>query len=155
MPSTPSLLVAPERKLIHDAELPQGRRDCGAVDGNLLQHATPSKAVKMPGCPALTKNCSRAKRARLTQTETQRRTCPILPKVEVKKLKHYAEPPRRSARLQEQHPPDSAKLIRPSGALFRRQNKAGSGISTSERLGLTRRNTQLEAEVGQTTVSKV
>ncbi|KAK0629992.1 hypothetical protein B0T17DRAFT_527213 [Bombardia bombarda] len=64
-------------------------------------------------------------------------------------------PSRRSARLQGQQLPSSAGSVRPSKALLRGQIEAGAGTSTSERPGLTRRNTQLEAEVGQTKATEI
>ncbi|KAK0612313.1 hypothetical protein B0T17DRAFT_499792 [Bombardia bombarda] len=111
-------------------ELLQSHRDHSPVDGGLVQDATPSQTIKRPLHPVSTNDCSPAKRARLTQADTQRR------------------PSRRSARL------SGVGSSSTSRALLRGQIEAGAGTSTPERPGLTRRNTQLEAEVGQTKATK-
>ncbi|KAK0612985.1 hypothetical protein B0T17DRAFT_542375 [Bombardia bombarda] len=66
-------------------ELPQSHSDRSLVDGGLVQDKTPSQTIKRPLCSVSTNDCSPAKRARLTQTATQRRKHPIMCAIWAKK----------------------------------------------------------------------
>lgn len=123
--------------LIHGAELPQSHKDRPPVDGGLVQDTTLSKTTERRLFLVSTNVCSPAKRARLGQGGNQKRTDSIMPAISVEKLKHYTEPPRRSARLQEQQHPSSAVPICPRRVVSRRQIEAGAGTSKPERAGLT------------------
>ncbi|KAB5539430.1 hypothetical protein GE09DRAFT_317900 [Coniochaeta sp. 2T2.1] len=137
--------------LIHGAELPPGRGGRYPAGGGVAQDTTPLQSSKRALDPASTNDSSPAKRARLTWTDTQRRERSIMYARLVKHARASGTgPSRRSARLRGEQPASSRNSVPPSRASFGWQIEAGTGASSSKRLGLTKRNAQPEAEEEQT-----